>query len=194
MAVHINAAKISDGTGRDTYIDRVDEVQRGREMLVTMSPTRMFKHWDLRSPSPPRSSPNGLTMADMMRTKRPCSHSRGGRGWQPSLNLDDCRRTQQSLAYSMRSSSRASSVGGSRRRSPLDVAMQESASLSGSLRSTQSPKSGWPQSPLATAIRAGRRADRSSPRSGGTTSIASASRTLSMFHTHSGAWRPASCA
>lgn len=179
MAVYINAAKISNGTGRDTYIDRVDEVMRGRAMLVTLSNKKQFTHWDLRSPSPHRSSPNGLTMADMMRTKR--STSRGGTGWQPSINLDDCRRTQQSLSYTVRASSRAASVGASMMQGPL--------SRSGSFNSTPSPKGSWPQSPLATAIRAETRAERGSPGSGRASSLASSSR--SMFHTHSGAWRPA---
>lgn len=181
MATVINPKKVSDGSGRDTYIDHASEVKMGRELLGTVSSVKPFKHWELRTPlSPGRSMSNGPTIADVMK-KRSGSNRRGGKGWLPSLHMDDQRRAQETLAYTMHAASLTASSAGCHGRvqlAPLDapsammqdLGMKQPLSLSRtwgtSPRSTRGAPSIAPIRPtdFATAARATQRSEPGSPK------------------------------
>mmetsp|Transcript_119319 Transcript_119319/g.332892 ORF Transcript_119319/g.332892 Transcript_119319/m.332892 type:complete len:140 (-) Transcript_119319:112-531(-) len=92
MANHIHVKKMSDGSGRDTYIQQDTTVLHGKEQLgkIRVHSHKPFTHLELRG-HPPLSA----------REKRRHTPSirRGGPGWLPSIHQGDLRRMQESLSH-----------------------------------------------------------------------------------------------
>mmetsp|Transcript_85014 Transcript_85014/g.147506 ORF Transcript_85014/g.147506 Transcript_85014/m.147506 type:complete len:157 (+) Transcript_85014:58-528(+) len=100
---HINYNKISDGTGRDTYIVNDDLTRHGAYVVQRqdgghgkVNSHKHFRHWSLRTHVPkPHVPPSVSLRSTMSPDSTISSHRRGGPGWMPPIDIVEKRRKDE---------------------------------------------------------------------------------------------------